>query len=80
MGKISVRFTLNRSGVRELLKSQEVMSVCKEHADATRSNLGDGYTVTTRTGKTRVNAEVAATTQKARQECMENNTILKALR
>ena len=80
MGKTSVRFVLNRSGVRELLKSQEVMSVCKEHADATRSNLGDGYTVTTRTGKTRVNAEVAAYTQKARQECFENNTILKALR
>ena len=80
MGKTSVRFTLNRSGVRELLKSQEVMSVCKEHADATRSNLGDGYTVTTRTGKTRVNAEVAAYTQKARQECFENNSILKALK
>ena len=80
MGKISVRFTLNRSGVRELLKSQEVMSVCKEHADATHAVLGDGYTVTTHVGKNRVNAEVAATTQKARWECMENNTILKALR
>ena len=80
MGKISVRFTLNRSGVRELLKSQEVMAVCKEHADAAHAALGDGYTVTTHVGKNRVNAEVAATTQKARRACMENNTILKALR
>ena len=80
MGKTSVRFVLNRSGVRALLKSPEVMAVCKEHADATRSNLGDGYAVTTRTGKTRVNAEVAAYTQKARQECFENNSILKALK
>lgn len=80
MGKTSVRFTLNRSGVRELLKSQEVMAVCKEHADAAHAALGDGYTVTTHVGKNRVNAEVAATTQKAHRECMENNTILKALR
>lgn len=80
MGKTSVRFTLNRSGVRELLKSQEVMAVCKEHADSTRAALGEGYTVTTHTGKTRVNAEVAAYTQKARQECFENNSILKALK
>lgn len=80
MSKTSVRFVLNSAGVRSLLKSSEVMAVCKEHADATRSNLGDGYTVTTRTGKTRVNAEVAAYTQKARQECFENNSILKALK
>ena len=80
MSKTSVRFVLNSAGVRALLKSHEVMEVCKEHADATRSNLGDGYTVTTRTGKTRVNAEVAAYTQKARQECFENNSILKALK
>ena len=80
MSKTSVRFVLNRAGVRALLKSHEVMAVCKEHADATRSNLGDGYTVTTRTGKSRVNAEVAAYTQKARKECFENNSILKALK
>ena len=75
-----MRFVLNSAGVRALLKSPEAMAVCKEHADATRNNLGDGYTVTTRTGKTRVNAEVAAYTQKARQECFENNSILKALK
>lgn len=83
MSKTSVRLVLNRSGVRALLKSPEAMAVCKEHADATQSALGGvsgGYTVTTRTGKTRVNAEVAAYTQKARKECFENNTILKALR
>lgn len=75
-----MRFTLNRSGVRELLKSPEVMAVCKSHADATRSGLGNGYTVTTHVGKTRVNAEIAAYTQSARRECYENNSILKALR
>lgn len=80
MSKSSMRFALNRSGVRALLKSPEMVAACKSHADATRSNLGNGYRVTTRTGKTRVNAEVAAYTQKARKECYENNSILKALR
>lgn len=75
-----MRFVLDRKGVRQLLKSPEALAVCKEHADATRSSLGNGYTVTTRTGKTRVNAEVAAYTQKARRDAMENDTIMKALR
>lgn len=75
-----VNFVLNRSGVRALMKSPEIMAACKAHADATRSGLGNGYRVTTRTGKTRVNAEVAAYTQKARKECYETNSILKALR
>lgn len=80
MSKSSMKFTLNRSGVRALLKSSDMMVVCKSHADASRSNLGNGYRVTTRTGKTRVNAEICAYTQKARKECYENNSILKALR
>lgn len=74
------KFTLNREGVGQLLKSQEMMDLCKEHADRALSALGDGYEVTTYTGKTRVNAEIAAVTQKARRENSKNNTILKALR
>lgn len=78
-----MRFTLNRAGVRQLMKSQEALSVCKQHADSTCSALGgvaSGYTVTTRVGKTRANAEVAAFTKDAIRDCYENNTILKALR
>lgn len=78
MGKI--KFTLDKKGVRKLLKSPEAMAACKEHADATRNSLGPGYAVTTYTGKTRVNAEVAAFTQKTRQDALENDTIMKALR
>lgn len=74
------KFELNREGVRELLQSPEMMDVCKSYANKALSNLGDGYVVTTRTGKTRVNAEIAAQTRQARQENSENNTILKALR
>lgn len=75
-----MRFELDRAGVRSLLKSPEVMAVCKEHADTSCRGLGDGYAVTTYTGKTRVNASIAAVTQRAQRENSESNTILKSLR
>lgn len=74
-----VKFQLNRSGVRELLKSSEMMSVCQKYANNALSRLGPGYEVTTYSGKNRVNAEVAAVTYAARKENAENNSILKAV-
>lgn len=74
-----VEIELNDAGIQELLKSPEMMAVCKEYADKALSKLGSGYEVTTRTGKTRVNAEVAAVTYEAKRENLKNNTILKAV-
>lgn len=74
-----IKFKLNYQGVRELLKSEEMMAVCKSYADKAVSSLGDGYEASTYTGKSRVNASVIATTYKARKENSENNTILKAV-
>lgn len=74
------KFELNQAGVRELMQSSEMMAVCKEYADNALSRLGDGYQVTTMVGKTRVNAQVAAVTYRARKENSENNSILKAVR
>lgn len=73
-------FKLDRAGVGQLLKSAEMMSICEEHARAIQAKCGDGYEVTTHTGKTRVNASVAATTYKARRDNLDNNTLLKAVR
>lgn len=75
-----VKFELNREGVAELMKSPEMMEICKGYADDALSRLGDGYEVSTYTGKTRVNASVKAVSYKARKDQYENNTILKALR
>lgn len=74
-----VKFQLNRSGVRELLKSSEMMSVCQKYANNALSRLGPGYEVSTYSGTNRVNAEVAAVTYAARKENAENNSILKAV-
>lgn len=75
----SYRFTLDRKGVKQLLKSEWAMEVVNSKANEIRGKLGDGYEVTTYNGKTRVNASVHANTVKARQDNAKNNTLLKAL-
>jgi len=74
-----VRFELNREGVRDLLRSKEMMNVCQEYANNALGKLGDGYEVTTHTGTNRVNAEVAAVTYAAKKENLSDNTIIKAV-
>lgn len=77
MSKLKVK--LNRQGVRNLLKSDEMMDICLKHANKAKSHLGDGYEISTHIGKNRVNVSVAAVTYKAKKENSEGNTILKAL-
>lgn len=77
MGKVEIK--LNQEGVRELMQSREMMAACEGYARKAAGMLGDGYEVTTHVGKTRVNAEVAAVSFKAKRENMKDNTILKAI-
>lgn len=74
------KIVLNTAGVRELLQSDEMKAICEEHANRALTKLGNGYQVTTMTGKTRVNASIYAESYKAKAENMRENTILKALR
>lgn len=75
----TIKFELDRSGVRELLRSDEMMEICREYADKAADRLGDGYEVSEHTGRNRVNASVAAVSEKARKENLDHNTILKAV-
>lgn len=79
MSKDSFEFELNESGVRELLRSAEMMNVCSQCANQVLSRLGDGYSVSTYTGTNRVNAAIKAESNEAYQDCLNNNTLLKAL-
>lgn len=74
-----LKFELNREGVKELLRSKEMMDVCREYANNALGKLGDGYEVTTHTGSNRVNAQVAAVTYAAKKENLSDNTIIKAV-
>lgn len=74
-----VKFELNRAGVRELLRSKEMMDICSEYANNAVGRLGNGYEVTTHTGVNRVNAEVSAETFAAKRDNLKNNSIIKAV-
>lgn len=76
----NVKVVLNKAGVRELLQSDEMMSVCERYANQALSRLGEGYTVSSMVGKNRAITSVYAESVKAKQENLENNTILKSLR
>lgn len=75
-----VKVVLNSSGVRELLRSNEMMAVCEEQANKALNKLGPGYEVTTHTGAKRVNASIGTATYEAMRDNTKNNSILKALR
>lgn len=75
-----VRIELNSDGIRELLRSNEMLAICEKHANKALNKLGDGYEVTTHTGPGRVNASIGTASYEAMADNMENNTILKALR
>lgn len=74
-----VKFELDRAGVRELLRSPEAASVCRSYAENVKGRAGEGYEVTTYTGRNRANASVHAETYEARRDNYDNNTLLKAL-
>lgn len=74
-----VKFELNRQGVRELLKSKEMMDICTEYANNALARLGDEYEVNTYSGENRVNAEVFAQSFAAKRENLKSNTIIKAV-
>ena len=68
----NVKVSLNRAGVRELLRSEEMKSICMNYANNALSRLPDGYEVTAHTGTNRVNAEVKA-------ETLQEETILRII-
>lgn len=75
----SKTFELNSKGVRDLLRSDEMMQAVKVEADAAVAVLGAGYEADAHTGKNRVNASVYAVSKAAKRENLQQNTILKAV-
>lgn len=73
------RVELNSDGVRELLQSSEMASICQSLAQGIAGRAGTGYEVSVYTGKTRVNASVHAATEEAWKDNLKNNTLLKAV-
>ena len=74
-----IKFELNQQGVRELLRSDEMMQVIEGYADGVRSRCGPGYDKSSYRGKNRVNVSVRASSRKAKRDNLKNNTLLKSL-
>lgn len=74
-----MKFELNSEGVRDLLKSQEVVSVLSDYAGKVQNIAGNGYSSSSYIGTNRANVSVHAETRKARRDNLKNNTLLKAL-
>lgn len=75
-----VKIELNHDAMRDLLRSEGAVKVCENEMEKARAKVGEGYEVTTYVGKNRCNASIKAISKKAKQENLENNTILKAVR
>ena len=76
----NVTIKLNSEGVKELLKSAEIMAECRSHAAEMAATLGaDDYEVSEYVGTNRVNVSVRAKTEKALQDNLDNNTLLRAI-
>lgn len=76
-------FVLNKSGVKALLKSDEMVQALSLYAQKVKNNAdnmsGNQYATDTFRGKNRANASVYAGSKKAYQDNLKNNTLLKAL-
>ena len=76
-----VKFVLNRSGVRELLKGEGVKRVCADHASQTLAGcVVPGYTMAERNYPERVGFAIYAEEYPAIADNLKNNTLLKALK
>lgn len=73
------KFELNKSGVRELLKSAEMAEVIDEYTSRVADNAGNGYGHNVQTANRAV-GRVFAESAEAERDNSENNTLLKALR
>lgn len=62
-----VRIVLNRRGVRELLRSPEVLADLKRRAEAIAAAAGDGMEPSAMVGKNRARASVITATHNARR-------------
>lgn len=75
-----MRFKLNKSGVKELLKSDAMKAVCREHAAGIQQRCGPGYVVEDRNYPERSGAAVRVDSYEAYRDNLDNNTLLKAVR
>ena len=74
-----VKIELNSSGIRQLLKSEEMGQMLKQQVEQVRARCGSGYSTDLYQASSRVIAGVFAETAEAAKQNSRENTLLKAL-
>lgn len=74
-----VKIVLNRAGVGALLKSPEMQGLLREKAGEIAGRCGEGYGADSKVLGTRAVASAYTQTAGAMRDCLENNTLLKAM-
>lgn len=74
------KFTLNRKGISDLLKGQEMVDVLDFYGKEIQSKAGPGYESDTYIGKTRANASIKAGDRRSYRDNLKNNTLLKLIK
>jgi len=72
-------FELDKKGVGELLKSEEMFQALEQYGNVIASNAGSGYGHNRVMSSDRAKVFVRATTAEAERENNENNTLLNAM-
>lgn len=74
-----VKIELNSSGIRQLLRSEEMGQMLKQQAEQVRARCGSGYSTDLYQASSRVIAGIFAETAEAAKQNSRENTLLKAL-
>lgn len=74
-----VKIVLNRKGVRELLRSQEVLADLEDRANRIASSAGDGHAVSAEVGTVRARASVRTDTLEAAKAEAETRDLTRAI-
>lgn len=74
------KFVLNRKGVSELLKGEEMKSLLNDIGSKVKSKAGVGYEAEVVQSSDRAKTIVSAKSKKAKRDNLKNNTLLKALK
>ena len=74
-----VKIELNRKGMRELLRSKEMVEAVRAEAEKVAQRAGTGYEADAQAGPHRAVARVTTATAAAYYENLKHNTLLKAL-
>lgn len=75
-----IRIELNREGVRQLLRSEDLGGQLETLAEAIAGRCGDSYGHDRKLMPTRVISSVYTDSKSAARDNMENNTILRSLK